>query len=393
MSRNGEQLLNGHTGRMLGLLSIGLAFVRLGRRLLPPLLPTVVADLSITSFQAGLVLSIAAGGFALLQFPSGRLSDRLTRKTAILASLSILVVGSVILSGATTFIILLAGAAVVGMGEGLYGAADRGLLSDLFVEKRGAAFGIHTTFSDLGGILAAGLAAGALAFGVWQVAFLPTVAGLVVVATLLHRWGVEPVVIEPVSLHTRETVGRLFGQRRIQWLLLAYSLFAVTAQGFVGFLPALLQAEHGFSPGFASAAFAGMFATGIVARPVAGRLSDRRNRLAVAGTGLVLGALGVATLATAGSSIVAIAGVIVFAMGQKAFPAPVQAYLMDTFPEGGMAGDLGAVRTIYVGAGSLGPVYVGYVAGRLSYTTAFAGFVIMLLGAGFITLGIARDGP
>jgi hypothetical protein len=87
------------------------------------------------------------------------------------------------------------------------------------------------------------------------------------------------------------------------------------------------------------------------------------------------------------------AGVFVFAMGQKAFPAPVQAYLMDMFPEGGMAGDLGAVRTIYIGAGSLGPVYVGYVAGRLSYTTAFAGFVIMLLGAGLVTLGIARDGP
>lgn len=373
---------------MLALLSVGLAVVRLGRRALPPLLPTIIADLSITPFRAGIVLSLASAGFALLQFPSGRLADQLTRKTVLLASLSTLVVGSLVLSAATTYLLLLAGAAVVGIGEGLYGAADRGLLSDLFEEKRGVAFGVHTTFGDVGGILAAGLAAGALALGDWRTTFLPTVGGLAGIAVLLYRWGREPVIVESVSPRARETVRRLVGQRRFQWILVAYSLYAVTTQGVVGFLPALLQVDRGFSPGFASVAFAGMFATGIVARPVAGRLSDRRNRLAVGGTGLVLGALGVAVLVTATSSLVSVAGVVVFAAGQKAFPPTVQAYLMDAFPDASMAGDLGATRTVYIGVGSLGPVYVGYVAGRLSYTAAFAGFVAAMLVGGLVVLGL-----
>lgn len=383
-----ERLLRGHSGRMLVLLSVGLAMIRIGRRALPPLLPTIIADLSITPFEAGIALSLASVGFALLQFPSGRLSDRLTRKTVLLASLSILAMGTLLLSAATTYALLLAGTLAVGIGEGLYGAADRGLLSDLFERNRGAAFGIHTTFSDIGGILAAGIAAGALALGAWRTAFLPAIAGLLIVAALLYRWGREPVVIEPVSPRVRETAGRLFGQRRFQWMLLAYSLFALTTQGVIGFLPALLQADHGFSPGLASVVFAGMFVTGIVVRPVAGRLSDRWNRLVIAGMGLALGALGVVVLVTATSPVVAIVGVVVFATGQKAFPPTMQAYLMDAFPNKSMAGDLGATRTVYIGAGSLGPAYVGYVAGRLSYTAAFTGFVVAFLVGGLVVLGL-----
>lgn len=373
---------------MLATLSVGLAIVRLGRRALPPLLPTIIADLSITPFQAGIALSLASLGVALLQFPSGRLSDQLTRKTVLLASLAILVVGSLLLSVMTVYLLLLVGAATVGIGEGLYGAADRGFLSDLFVEKRGVAFGVHTTFSDVGGIVAGGLAVGALALGAWRTAFLPAIGGLAVIAVLLYQWGREPVVVEPVSFQMRETAGRLFGQRRFQWMLLAYSLFAVTSQGVIGFLPALLQADQGFSPGLASTVFAGMFATGIVARPIAGRLSDWRHRLIIAGTGLIIGTLGLVFLVTAASPVVVTVGVVVFAVGQKAFPPTMQAYLMDAFPDTSMAGDLGAARTVYIGVGSVGPAYVGYVATRLSFTAAFTGFVAAFFASGLIVLGL-----
>jgi MFS family permease len=374
---------------MLALLSVGLAAARLGRRVLPPLLPTIITDLSITPFQAGMVLSLAAVAFALLQFPSGRLSDRLTRKTVLLSSLLVLVVGSLLLFTTTTFLFLLASAGVLGVGEGLYGAADRGLLSDLFVERRGVAFGVHGMFSDVGGIAAAGLAAGALALGVWQTAFLPAVAGLVVIAVLLYRWGREPVVLSPVSLRTRETAGRLVGQRPVLWIVLAYSLFAGASEGVIGFLPALLQADQGFSPAVASTVFAAMFATGLVARPLAGRLSDRRNRLVVAGMGLVGGAIGLALLVSALSLGLTVVGVVVFAVGQRAFSPSMQAYLMDTFPDASMAGDFGAMRTVYVGVGSVGPAYVGYVAGLASYRTAFVGFVVAFVVSGAIVLGLA----
>ena len=46
-----------------------------------------------------------------------------------------------------------------------------------------------------------------------------------------------------------------------------------------------------------------------------------------------------------------------------------------------MAGDLGGMRSLYIGLGSLGPTAVGFVAGRANYTIAFAGLAGCLLAA------------
>lgn len=384
-----ESLYRGHTGLMLGLLSLGLGTAKLSRFVLPPLLPDIILDLSITPFEAGIALSLGTLGMALLLFPGGRLSDQLSRKTVLLAGLGALFLGAILLATTTTYLMLLVGAAVVGLGEGLFGSADRGLLSDLFVRARGAAFGIHLTFFDLAGIAAAGLAVAALALGPWQAAFVPVALVAAVVVVLVHRWGREAIVIQrPGSLRVRETVRRLFLRRRFRWLLFAYCLVAFTSHGFIGFLPSLLQADHGFSTGLAGTAFAAMFATGLLTRPIAGRLSDWGHRLVVAGTALLVGAAGIAAIVTVDSPALVFAGIVVFAAGQKAFPPTMQAHLMDVFPDDTMAGDLGATRTVYVGVGSLGPAYVGYVASRASYTAAFTGFVVLLVVAGLIALAL-----
>lgn len=388
VSTSAERLISGHTGRMLGVLSIGLAVVKVGRRTLPPLLPAIIADLSITAFQAGLTLSAAAACVALLQFPGGRISDQLTRKTVIIASLLVLAAGSLILSSATTFALFVLGAIVIGVGEGLYGSADRGLLSDLFERKRGTAFGIHSTFSDIGGVVGAGLAAGVLTFGVWRVAFVPAAFGGCLVAVLLYRLGREPIIVERVSISVVGTGERLFSQRRFQLLIVAYSLFAFTVQGVYAFLPTLLQVSQDASPQFASIAFASLFAVGIVCRPLAGWLSDRLSRTGIAGVSVVLGAAGIATL-LAGHSMGGVAiGIVGFALSKSVFPPVMQAHLMDVFPDASMAGDLGASRTVYIGIGSLGPAYVGYVAGYQSYPAAFVGFIVALLASGAILLGL-----
>lgn len=384
-----ERLFGGHTGAMLLVLSVGLGVSRLGHRILAPLIPTIIESFAITPFMAGIAFSLTSVGFALLQFPGGRLSDQLTRKTVLVSSLAVLLTGFLVLSLTTSYPLLLLGAAVIGIGDGLYGPASRGLLSDLFRAKRGSAFGIQGTFSAIGGIVAAGLAAAALAIGIWQAAFVPGVVGTAVLAVLLYRWGREPVTLKLVPPELGTTITRLFRRRRFQWLLVAYSLYAITAQGVVGFLPALLQADHGFSPSLASAAFAGLFVAGIVTQPIAGRLSDVSSRLLIAGAGLVVGNVGLAALVLARSPAVAVVGVVVFAAGQRAFPPAMQAHLMDRFPDESMAGDLGAMRTVYVGIGSLGPLYVGFVASRLSYTAAFAGFVVAFLACGLVILAIA----
>lgn len=397
-SDDGERLLTGYSGRLLLVASLGWTAIQTGRLVLSPLLPTVMDKLAITELQSGMAFSLLWGLYALGQFPSGRLSDALTRKTLLVAGLSLLAVGFSILATASGYPVFLFGAAVVGAGAGLYPTPARALVSDLFVERRGQAFGLHTASGDLGGATAAGLAVAVLAIATWRAAYLPVVAVVVFVALLLHLWGRESYTFPEVNedsiadaaSDTRSTVGRLFGNRRLRLLLLAYSLYAFTWQSAAGFLPTFLQEAKNFPPGLASGGFAALFVVGALVKPLAGSLGDRFGRPRVAAAALALAVLALAgVLSVSGTALVA-GGVVVFAAGLMAYPPVMQAFLMDAFPDGSMGGDLGATRTVYIGLGSLGTTYVGFVAGRASYEVAFTGLLACLVVSGAIVVWLAR---
>jgi len=181
-----ERLFTGYTGRLFLSVSFGWLMIQLGRQLLPPLLPTIIEDLAITSTQAGFALTLLWGLYALCQYPSGRFSDKLSRKTLLTTGLSLLIVGFLLINNTKAYPSFLIGSAVVGLGAGLYPTAARALVSDLFVDRRGQAFGLHTASGDLGNAVAAGLAVGTLAVAAWQTAFLPVISILIVVLIAVH---------------------------------------------------------------------------------------------------------------------------------------------------------------------------------------------------------------
>lgn len=395
-----ERLLTGYSGRLLLAVSLGWAAIQTGRLVLSPLLPTVMDSLAITEFQAGVALSLLWGLYALGQYPSGRLSDALTRKTLLVSGLSLLVAGFAVLANAPNYPLFLVGAAVVGTGAGLYPTPARALVSDLFVKRRGQAFGLHTASGDVGGVTAAGLAVVVLALAGWRSAFLPVVVVLVGVAVALQVWGREAFVLPSPGREAvteavadgRTTTRRLWTNRRMRWLLFAYALYAFTWQSATGFLPTFLRASKGFPTDLASGGFAALFVVGAVVKPLSGSLGDRFARASVAAGALVVAAAALAGLLLASGALAVGAAVVVFAAGLMAYPPVMQALLMDTFPDGTMGGDLGAARTVYIGLGSLGPSYVGFVAGQDSYTVAFAGLLACLLVSGAIVVGLARSG-
>ncbi|MFB6109118.1 MAG: MFS transporter [Haloplanus sp.] len=379
-----ERLVRGYGGRLLLLVSVGWLTIQGGRLVLSPLLPTIIRTLDVTPFRAGIALSTLWGLYALGQFPSGRLSDRLTRKTLLVGGLTLAVAGFAVLSAAVSYPLFLVGAAVVGVGAGLYPTAARALISDHFETKRGGAFGLHTASGDVGGGLAAGLAVAALAVATWRAAFLPVVVILAVVAVVLHATSRESYHVEAVELDARGAARRLFADSRIRRLLVAYCLFAFAWQSTAGFLPTLLQFDKGFSPNVASAGFAGLFVVGALVKPVAGRFADRMRRAPVAAGALAVGAVALTGLVLAEGRLAVGVATVVYAAGLMAFPPVMQSYLMDVFPADSMGADLGLARTTYIGFGALGPSFVGFVAGRTDYVTAFAGLVVALVVAASI---------
>jgi MFS family permease len=379
-----ERLVSGYSGRMFGLIALGTLVANLGRQALPPLLPTIIQGLAITPAAAGVALTLMRICFAVLQYPSGRVADGISRKIAIVGGLGVLIVGFTALTQVTSYPGLLVSAALLGVGSAFFFVSERVLLSDLFVEKRGRAFGVNSAISRIGSILAAGLAVVALSVGAWQLAFVPVVVLLIAIVIAFHvvareRYGTRDLVRFTGSEgNVRETVSRVFGTSQVRWLVAAYTLIIFAWEGVLGFLPTFLQVSKGFSPGVASGGFAALFAVGIVVQPLSGTLSDRWDRRLVAGGATLVSIAGLALLIVAGALVSILAGILLYAAGLMAFTPVLQAYLMDIFPDASKGGDLGAFKTVYEGLSSLGPTYVGVVAGVASYAIAFQGFLACL---------------
>lgn len=391
--RPGEQedLFRGYSGRVFILIAFGMFIANLGRQAIPPLLPAIIESLRITPATAGAALTLMRIGFAIFQYPSGRVADAVSRTTAIIAGLTGLTIGFAILLVVASYWMFVGGMVLLGIGFAFYSVSSRVLLSDLFVAKRGRAFGVNSAISRAGSILAAGLAIVVLSLGRWNVAFVPVIGLLIGLIILFHVTSKEPYRIGAVgtlsrsSGQIRDTVFRVFGNPHVRLLVVSYTLVIFAWEGAISFLPAYLQAAKGFSPGFASGGFAVLFAVGIFVQPLSGTISDRWDRRIVAGIATLVSFLGITSLLLAETLPLIITAIGLYAAGLMAYTPVLQAYLMDIFPDESKGGDLGAFKTIYEGLSSLGPTYVGVIAVTADYTTAFTGFLVCLaISAGLL---------
>lgn len=376
-----ESLVGGYSGRLFLGISIGWFVVIFGRQLLPPLLPTIMADLDITPFLAGAALTTLFVVRAMAQFPGGRLADQLSRKTILVGSLAVLAIGFVLLGGAIAYPLLLLAAAVVGVGAGAYSVSTRATTADLYVTKRGRAFGLQDAFTSLAGVGAAGGAIVVLAVGTWRSGFLPIAAVLGGGALALHLYHRDSYVVEPVRLDVFETGSRVFGDVEVRRVIGAFVLFVFAWQGTIGFLPTFLQVEKDFSPVQASVGFGLVYVVGVVAAPLAGVIADRYGKVPTSVGALLFGSGGLLALLVVDSLVGVGLSIVGLAIGFRTFFPVAQAHLMDAFSDATMGGDLGAGKTAWSGIGSLGPTYVGLIAGWWNYTIAYAGLVGCLLAS------------
>jgi len=63
---------------------------------------------------------------------------------------------------------------------------------------------------------------------------------------------------------------------------------------------------------------------------------------------------------------------------------------MHGFDDANMAEDFGTFKTVYAIVGSLGPVYVGFVAEQLNYVAAFTGSTLCLVVSASILYWCSR---
>ena len=376
---------------MLLVLSLAWAALQGGRFLLPPLLPAITDTFALSSSLAGLALTAFGLVYALAQYPAGTYSDSLSRASLVLPAFVVLIAGFAFVGIGPTALVFVAGLLLLGVGKGLFASPSRALLGDLFSGSRGRALGIYSAGTDLGGLLAAGLAAVVLATTVWRVAFLPVIVVLALLTVLFVVWNRESYTVSRVPLTPRETFGRIVASRAQRERLLAYSLFYFFVGGLTNFYPLLLVESGGFSATLASGAFALIFAVGIVVKPTAGAVSDRFPRLLVSIAGLLVGAGGLAVIILATSLPVVALGTVLTAVGYKTQCPLADSVVMEAAPAGSVGGDLGAARGVFLTANALGPGFVGVVADTAGYALAFWALVgAMVLAAAVLAAQYRR---
>jgi MFS family permease len=252
-------------------------------------------------------------------------------------------------------------------------------VADLFVERRGRAYGVVSASYNVGSGAAAGLAVGALWLGNWRSSFVLPACGLVLAGGILRRllsasdargW-VRP---RPVT-----SVRRVFVTTELRYLLALFCVNMVLWQGTIGFFPTLLQTDLGVRPTAATVAFAAIFGIGLIVSPVVGAIGDRVGHREIGLLTPVVGVVGLSVLLSVPTTAGTVVGTVLFALGLVTFWPVMTADLMDALSDETLGADYGITRAIFYAAGSLAPTYVGVAAERTSFRMAYAG-----LGACFL---------
>lgn len=286
---------------MVAVLSVAAIIAYIDRLILSVLFVPLTQDLALSDTQASLVQGASfAVIYAVAGLPLGIAADRWNRRSLVITGVVIWSAATIACGFASTFAELAAARVLVGIGEAALVPAATSMIGDgVRVERRGLALSIFVMGQMLGGALA--VTAGGVLFDMAQNGSFDSVLGALnlagtpswrVVLWLVGLLGL-PVVLallclrEPHrserSLEDAHGLGSLFAQfvaRRHILLPLYLTLACAAISDFsIGtWTPTLLVREFDWPAARIGVWFGGcLFASGLFAAVVAGRLADRAS--------------------------------------------------------------------------------------------------------------------
>jgi MFS family permease len=184
--------------KVLGLISTGHMLSHFYFLTLPPLFVFMMADLSLSFTELGVMMTLLYGVTAIAQIPIGFLVDRVGARVVLTSGLFIMSSGFALvglspaiaqaLTGLglpfdASFGLILFWLALSGIGHSVFHPADYAILnSSINPERMGRAFSIHTFFGHLGSALAPATILFLAALTDWKIALV--IAGLIGIATM-----------------------------------------------------------------------------------------------------------------------------------------------------------------------------------------------------------------
>lgn len=358
---------------VLGACTLAFFATMVARLVISPVVPAISAEFAISNSLIGLALSGMWLAYAIAQFPSGLLGDRVGERIVILVAVAGTAVASLLLALSPVFAVFFLMSVVLGGAAGLHYSVATTLLSRTF-EQTGTAIGIHSVGAPLAGLLAPVAAAYAGTILGWRYAVaLGAVAATPIV--FLTAWGIPKTEPRRPEEPIRDRVeggilSELLSRPPIAGTLVISVLAAFVWQGTASFLPTFLVEYRGYSEPAAGAIFSAYFVVQGVGQPGMGWLSDRIGRDSAMAGCMGTGVAGYALYVLGpGIGSIALATVLIgIAMSWGATMLPKFLDHMHREEEGM---GFGLVRTTYMIFGASGSVGVGILADLFGWATAF----------------------
>ena len=310
---------------VIGLIALAHGTSHFFQLALAPLFPFIKDELGVSYAALGFVVALFYALSALAQPIAGFIVDRFGGRAVMIGGIGLLALGTLIQATAGSYAVLVAGAALAGLGNSVFHPADFSILNARVAAARlGHAYSAHGMAGSLG-YAAAPLFSGGLGalFG-WHTALF-AVAGVgfaVFLVVLLGRTLLATEPEKPGEARVSSGDASVLFSAPVMMCFLYFVVYCAGLAGLQSFSVSAMTVQYGVTAALASSALtaymvgsaAGIFAGGFIA----GR-TQRHDRVAAAG--LMAGAATILVVAlelVAGSALpamLAAAGVAVGATG------------------------------------------------------------------------------
>ncbi|MFB6290473.1 MAG: sugar MFS transporter [Candidatus Bipolaricaulia bacterium] len=369
------------------LISLSFLGVSLTFTIFPLLILPLEESLNLSHSLAGLVYTIMFIASAVGRFAESFGADQLGKDVFIYYSGYLIVLGAIIFSLAPTYWLIIMGALLMGLGNGLFIPAGFAAVSELFPDERGKYIGLYDSIFPLSALGAYGVTSIGALLGSWR--FAVGILGLYLLVTTVTLYVIQgPPKRENKAASsggfspTGEIKSAFVKAKNCPVFLKMVALIvpvSIFAKGAVNFIPAYMVQARGLNQGIANLLYIVFMGLIIPGKMLSGRALDSKGArwtfLTVVGF-ILIGF----TLFSQVPGLWALAiGIFVVAPARGGVYTAMHSHILDNLPEESVNLLYGLFMVSLSVFGSIGPGLVGALIDNVGFRWSFAVLLVVVL--------------